>query len=114
MVTVVNRSQQVVAAGLQPRSAYSRVMALHADVADGVGNETYEYTDTFGQVLRLLRFDVWLFNTDLTSVIDGWFTVMTGQEVLYRTVPRRFGIVLHNLSATVPFSVIVTFTVSEG
>jgi len=154
MATVVNRSQQVVTGGLRPAPAYSRVVAIRADVAPEAEAETHQYTDTFGQILRLLRIDVWLFAKGLTNVADGWFTLMTGQEepptplamltnwdviipnhhgdvnafewqgnrvhfgwdmiVLYKTVPRRFGIVLHNYIPEFEFSAIATFTVSEG
>jgi len=154
MATPVNRSQQVTTLGLSPASAYSRVVAIRADCALGVGARTSEHTESFGQALRLLRVDVWLYTTGLDSPIDGWFALMTGLETapsavemlrgwehiipnhrgdvnafiwlgfrehfwwdmckLYKTVPRRFGVVLHNFSAAAGFSAIVTFKVSEG
>lgn len=154
MATVVNRSQQVVTSGFSPESAYSRVVAIHAHVAAGIDAEARQYTETFGQRLRLLRTDIWLYVGDLANVADGWFSIMTGLEEpglapamirqwdmvipnqrgdvnafvwignrehfgwdmkrLYTTVPRRFGVVLHNYSDEVPFDAIVTFTVSEG
>jgi len=54
---VVNRSQQVVTAGLKPASAYSRVIVVHAAAAGG-GVWGFGCSPSFGKESRLLRVDV--------------------------------------------------------
>jgi len=56
MVQVVNRSQQVVTAGLATASAYSRVIVVRASAAGG-GVWGFGYSPSFGKETRLLRID---------------------------------------------------------
>jgi len=57
MVQVVNKSQQVVTAGLQPASAYSRIMVVHAAAAGG-GVYGYGVSQGLGQNFWLTKVDV--------------------------------------------------------
>lgn len=54
---VVNRSQQVYTAGLNPMANYSRVIAVHAAAAGG-GVHGFGYSQTLAKDLWLLRIDV--------------------------------------------------------
>jgi len=57
MVKVVNKSQQVVTAGLKPAPAYSRIIVVHAAAAGG-GVYGFGVSPSFGTLTRLLRVDV--------------------------------------------------------
>ena len=62
MVEVINRSQQVRTAGLNPRSDYSRIIAVHANAAGG-GVYGFGISPTFGK-------NTWLLGIDVTVQLD--------------------------------------------
>jgi len=74
MAKVVNKSQQVVAAGLSPVSAYSRVICVHAAAAGG-GVWGFGYSPAFGQNLQLQRIDVTVQIEPGGAVEHSWFSL---------------------------------------
>lgn len=88
MVQVVNRSQQVVTAGLNPRSAYSRVVSCVAFVPTGPG-AVYSHTPKTGNNIWLYKIRVWgaphtpnMANQTLFRVMSGIEPVSNAAEIL--------------------------------
>lgn len=79
MVTVVNRSQQVVTRGLRPAPAYSRVVLCQLVVPPlGVGGDDWAVTPSFGILVRLLGVDLWIFPDTPGETTSGLIHVSTG------------------------------------
>jgi len=57
MAILVNKSQQVVTEGFAPKTAYSRIITVHASCAGG-GNYAYGVSPVLGQRLWLLSINV--------------------------------------------------------
>jgi len=60
MAEVINRSQQVVTAGLSPKVSYSRVVSVNLEVPDD-GAWHWAVTPTLGQRFWLLEVQIWAF-----------------------------------------------------
>jgi len=74
MVQVVNKSQQVVTSGLNPRSAYQRVVNLYLYVDAGLGNDDWQVTPSLGN-------NLWLVEVKLTCMPNS--VVNKGQAFIY-------------------------------
>jgi len=78
MAQVINRSQQVVTAGLNPMAAYSRQVGVEVHVPAGVGAEGFKFTPVMGQQIRLLGIDFWAFRENAGAAIGGFITIASG------------------------------------
>jgi len=76
MATVINQSQQVVAAGISPRAAYSRVVNLYLCMAAGLGNDDIQVTPPLGN-------NLWLYELKITCM--PYSVVNLGQGFIYVT-----------------------------
>jgi len=78
MVEVVNRSQQVRSALMQPDQAYSRQIALELHVPGGAGSDDFCYTPVLGNTLVLYGIDMWIRCGTHPGAFGGHFYLMTG------------------------------------
>ena len=88
MVQVVNKSQQVVTAGLSPRAEYSRIVGAYA-AAPGIELEGYGHTGSLGNTVRLLTIKVW-FTQKLAGDadwIDFWIKYGSERKVNVKNIP---------------------------
>lgn len=75
---VVNKSQQVVTAGLKPDPAYSRQIALELHVPGAIGGEDYCFTPTLGNSLVLYGIDLWFRCGTRPGEFGGYIYLMFG------------------------------------
>jgi len=88
MAQVINRSQQVVTAGLRPKAVYSRVVSCVAFVPTGPG-AVYSHTPKLGNNVWLYKVRVWgapktanMANQTLFRVLSGTEPVANAAEIL--------------------------------
>lgn len=80
MATVVNKSQQVVTAGLKPAAEYSRVIAVYAAAGAG-GVWGFGYSPSFGKESRLLKIDVTVQIEPNGELQRSWFSIHRGSGI---------------------------------
>lgn len=85
MAKVVNRSQQVVTAGLRPESAYSRIVTIEHVHPQPPGQD-FAVTAVLANVLRLLSVDVWMTGSGLPVATTWWFDLRRGFQLPTRTL----------------------------
>lgn len=77
MVQVVNKSQQVATAGLNPKAEYSRVVSINVEVPD---NNEWQFgvTPVLAQRFWLLEVQIWAFPKAVVAAQATVFEILTG------------------------------------
>lgn len=78
MVQVVNRNQQVVTSGINPKAVYSRVVNLYLYLAAGLGTDDFQITPPLGNNLWLSELSLTCFPHSVVNKGQAFIYIMAG------------------------------------